>query len=436
MLMCAVLGLLVAGCSSGKKSARGHGAGGGQSAANDVHISITPASGAKDTAPNRGITVKAAGGKLSSVVARSGSGRIAGKLNADGTSWHSTWALPVSQHYTVTANATGASGQPVTQTSSFATFTPRQTFTTMIIEGYRQTYGVGMPIILYFDRPVTNKAAVERALQVKSSKRIMGAWYWDSRCGTAPECLYFRPRHYWPTHTQVSFTGHLDGVEAAPGVYGHHDLSQSFTIGSSLIVVASTSAHHMTVYKDGRVFARWPISTGRPGDDTPNGTYLTIEKANPVDMVGPGYNIEVPYSVRFTWSGDYLHDAYWSVGEQGFTNVSHGCVNMPPADAIIYYNMAVPGDPVKITGSPRAGVFDNGWTQWFLPWRQYLRGSAVHKAVLAGPHGSSFVHHRPRPVLTTTTTPTTTTPTTGTAPTTSTTPSTTTTVTSGAAPSG
>jgi L,D-transpeptidase catalytic domain len=79
---------------------------------------------------------------------------------------------------------------------------------------------------------------------------------------------------------------------------------------------------------------------------------LTIEKANPVDMVGPGYNIEVPWSVRITWSGDYLHDAYWSVGDQGFTNVSHGCVNMSPANAETFYEMAVPGDPVKIHGSP------------------------------------------------------------------------------------
>jgi hypothetical protein len=195
----------------------------------------------------------------------------------------------------------------------------------------------------------------------------------------------------------VSFTGHLNGVEAAPGVYGHHTLTQTFTIGRSLIVVASTAHHYMNVYRNGKQFAHWPISTGKPGDDTPNGTYLTIEKANPVDMVGPGYNIEVPLSVRITWSGDYLHDAFWSVGDQGFTNVSHGCVNMSPADAAIYYKMAVPGDPVKITGSPRAGTWDNGWTMWFLSWRRWVRGSALHKAVRAGPHGSMLVNpHRPR----------------------------------------
>jgi hypothetical protein len=53
--------------------------------------------------------------------------------------------------------------------------------------------------------------------------------------------------------------------------------------------------------------------------------------------------------------------------------------------------MAMPGDPVTITGSPLAGTWGNGWTEWFLSWRQLLGGSALHEAVVAGPHGSSFV---------------------------------------------
>ena len=312
-------------------------------------------------------------------------------MNAAGTAWHSSWALNVSQRYTVTATAAGSSGEPVTRRSRFRTFTPAKTFTTEIIEGYKQTYGVGMPIILYFSRPIANRAAVERALEIKTSKPVVGAWRWDGSCGVAPVCLYFRPRRYWPANTRISFAAHLNGVEAAPGVYGHHTLTQRFSIGTPLIVVANTADHYMNVYRDGKQFAHWPISTGKPGDETPNGTYLTIEKANPVDMVGPGYNIEVPWSVRFTWSGDYLHDAYWSVGEQGYTNVSHGCVNMSPADAQTYYEMAVPGDPVKIVGSPRAGVWDNGWTMWFLSWKRWVRGSALHKLVRAGPGGSIFV---------------------------------------------
>jgi lipoprotein-anchoring transpeptidase ErfK/SrfK len=340
--------------------------------------------------------VRAFGGKINDVAVHTAGEAVRGTFNSDHTTWHSKWALNVSQSYTIVASALGSNGTHTTRRQSFRTFTPRQTFDTKIIEGDGQTYGVGMPIILYFSRPISNRTAVERSLDIRSSKRVTGAWYWDTQCGTAPVCLYFRPKRYWPAHTRVSFIGHLDGVQGAPGVYGHHTLTQSFTIGSSLTVLVSTSAHYMNVYRDKKLFAHWPISSGRPGDDTPNGEYLTIEKANPVDMVGPGYNIQVPYSVRFTWSGDYLHDAYWSVGEQGFTNVSHGCVNMSPANAATFYNMAVPGDPVKVVGSPRAGTWDNGWTMWFLPWKKWLQGSALHAAVRTGPHGSTILHRHHR----------------------------------------
>ncbi len=392
--MCLAFGLVLAACGGGGKSSSGgsQGAGGKSGHAQpSVQISITPTSGRTDTAPNRGITVKASGGRISTVTVHTRGDSVTGKLNSAGTVWHSAWALNVSQRYTVIATAVSSGGSQVTHRASFRTLTPEQTFETRIIEGDHQTYGVGMPIILLFSRPISDRAAVERSLQIKTSNRVTGAWYWDSECGTAPVCLYFRPRHYWPAHTRVSFTGHLDGVEVAPGVYGHHTLTQDFSIGSPLTVLVSTAGHYMNVYRDRKLFAHWPISSGRPGDDTPNGNYLTIEKENPVDMVGPGYNIEVPFSVRFTWSGDYLHDAYWSVGEQGFTNVSHGCVNMSPADAETFYNMAVPGDPVEVTGSPRAGTWDNGWTMWFLNWKRWVHGSALRAAVKVGPHGSQFV---------------------------------------------
>ncbi len=338
------------------------------------------------------ITVTSASGPIRSVQVTAGhrqvpvSGHLSTTAGGKRATWHSTWALHTAQRYTVTATAAAAGGKTVSTTSTFRTITPAGTFTTEIYEGYRQTFGVGMPIILYFSQPITRRAAVERALQVTTSKPVYGAWYWDG-----DKTLYFRPESYWPAHTTVSFDGHLDGVAGAKGMYGTADLTQTFRIGGSLIVTASTAMHQMHVYRNGHLLYTWPISTGRPGDDTPNGTYLTIDKANPVLMTGPGYSLEVPWSVRFTWSGDYLHDAYWSVGEQGFTNVSHGCVNMPPADAQTYYQMENPGDPVMITGSPLAGTWDNGWTMWFLSFRKLVKGSALGQAVQAGPHGSRFV---------------------------------------------
>jgi lipoprotein-anchoring transpeptidase ErfK/SrfK len=388
--------LLIVGCQSGSSAASPGGPASGTAtspSAAGMRLSITPASGARQVSPARGITVNAAGGKLSSVTVQAAGEQVTGALNAARTRWHSSWALGTSARYTVTARAVSQSGQAVTQTSSFRTLTPARTFQTQIFEGYHKIYGVGMPIMLTFSQPITDKAAVERSLQLRTSKPVVGAWYWDG-----DKTLNFRPRGYWPAHTRVSFTGHLDGVEGSPGMYGTHTLTQSFTIGRSLIVVASTASHQMKLYRGGRVLHRWPISTGRPGDNTPNGTYLTIEKGNPVLMVGPGYRLEVPWSVRFTWSGDYLHDAFWSVGEQGFTNVSHGCVNMAPADAEAYYKMERPGDPVTVTGSPRAGVWDNGWTEWFLSWPKYLKGSALHEAVQAGPDGSTFVSPSSLPV--------------------------------------
>jgi lipoprotein-anchoring transpeptidase ErfK/SrfK len=359
------------------------------------YLEISPAPGAKDVNPANGITVTAVhGGKITNVsVKTTGDDPVTGALSAAKTSWHSTYALPTDASYTVTAAGTDSSGRPVTATSSFRTPNPSEVFATEIYEGAGATYGVGMPIMLTFSSPIENKAAVERSLQITTSKPVIGAWHWDGS-----EQLDFRPRDFWPADTTVSFDGHLDGVEGAPGRYGVHDLTQSFTIGQSLIAVANTDTHRTQIYVGGKLAYNWPISTGRTTMPTPDGTYLTVQKNNPVRMIGGGkkgspgyYNELVNWAVRFTYSGDYYHSAPWSVVDQGTTNVSHGCVNLPPADAETYFKLAVPGDPITVTGSPRPGRWDDGWTVWFLSWNQVLSGSALGEAVVAGPQGSTFV---------------------------------------------
>ena len=359
-----------------------------------ARLSITPATGSSRADPSGGVTVSVSRGTIRDVTVTRGSQPVDGSFNAAHTSWHTTWPLLPSRSYTVTASAIDKHRRAVTQTSAFRTVRPRVALQTQIIEGSHQVYGVGMPVILTFSHPVAPqyRAAVERSIQLTTSKPVVGAWYWDKALVPAGTSLVFRTRAYWPQHTRVSIVAHLAGVKVARGVYGTSNLSQSWRIGKSLIAVVDTSGHYAHIYYGNKLFGVWPISTGSPGDDTANGTYLTIEKGNPVLMSGPGYHdFPVPYSVRFTWSGNYMHDAYWSVGEQGYSNVSHGCVNLSPENAATYYNLAVPGDPVTVIHSPSAGTWDDGWTQWFLSWKQLLKGSATHMAVEAGPTGSSFV---------------------------------------------
>jgi lipoprotein-anchoring transpeptidase ErfK/SrfK len=370
-----------------------------------VRLEITPASGGMGVRPDRQVTVVASGGTLRSVSVRGAGAQLPGRFDAQRQRWTSGSALHVASRYTVTATGSNPTGQVVIATSTFRTLSPTHTLTAQVAEDGGATYGVGMPIQVSFNRSVVDKAAVERALHLTTSKPVVGAWYW-----TDDQHVTFRPRDYWPAHITVTVSAALHGVRAAAGVYGRTDVTRSFRIGQSLIVTASTASHRLQLYRNGRLLHNWPISTGRPGDDTPDGTYLTIEKASPVRMrpagIAPGqpgyYDLQVPWAVRITWSGIYLHDAWWSVDQQGHINVSHGCVNLPPAAAESYYKMAVAGDPVTITGSPVSGNSGDGWTDWFHSWSYLLAHSALHQAVVAGPSGSTFVRASAVPASTAT----------------------------------
>jgi lipoprotein-anchoring transpeptidase ErfK/SrfK len=352
-------------------------------------VAITPANGTARVKPNKGVTVTVAHGKVESVKVVTGSDPAAGTLSQNGSVWHSLWPLRPGTHYTVSVTALGTDGKTVTATSSFKTLTPASTFNASTILG-NQTYGVGMPIAINFSQPVLPRfqASVERAVEIKSSNPVVGAFYWDGN-----QQLDFRTQQYWPQKTKVSFDAHFNGIEIAPGVYGTSNLSQKFRIGWSLIGLTSTVTHKTRIYWKGKYYQTWTDSSGAPGDDTADGTYLTIEKANPTLMSGPGYkNVPVYWSVRFTWSGNYYHDAPWSLGQQGFENVSHGCVNLSPQHSQWYYDRAVPGDPITITGSPVAGKWDDGYTEWFLSWNKLLKGSPVHEAVQVTSTGSTWVN--------------------------------------------
>ena len=52
-----------------------------------------------------------------------------------------------------------------------------------------ETVGVGMPIMVTFSQPITDRAAVERSFAIYADKPVVGAWYWMSN-----ETMWSGPR--------------------------------------------------------------------------------------------------------------------------------------------------------------------------------------------------------------------------------------------------
>ena len=71
-----------------------------------------------------------------------------------------------------------------------------------------------------------------------------------------------------------------------------------------------------------------------------------------------GYRTEVDYATQMSYSGIYVHAAPWSVGSQGYSNVSHGCLNVSTSNAQWFYENTKRGDIVVVSntvGSAAAG---------------------------------------------------------------------------------
>ncbi|MGK5554184.1 Ig-like domain-containing protein [Actinomadura kijaniata] len=398
--------MLATACSGGGDKGSGE-----LSAADKNTVSITPGNGTDKVKPDAPIEVRAGEGTLEGVTVQGKGVTVTGRLSPDKKSWRSDRTLAPGTSYTVTAQAR-LDGKVNTVTSTFKTLKPAKTLTITDITPNQkgEEVGVGMPIFVRFNRPVTDRAAVERALKVTPDHPVEGAWRWiDS------QQVIYRTRTYWKAHQKVRFNAALAGVNAGGGVYGAKDSEATLNIGAAQITTGNISGHHMTVRRDGKKLRTIPFSAGNGTTreyTTTSGVHLLMEKASPVTMVSPGrkegdpgyYKTVVQWAVRFSNSGEYTHSAPWSVGSQGSANVSHGCLNLSPANAKWYYDIMQRGDVLKLTGSSREVEWDNGWSFWQMPFSQWKKGSALKDQVAAG-----------TPTAPTTGAPTTGAPTTGTA---------------------
>ncbi|WP_233526312.1 L,D-transpeptidase [Actinomadura spongiicola] len=347
-------------------------------------VTITPANGTAQVRPDGTIEVKLSDGKLQNVTVQGQGATITGKFDGGRRTWRSTRTLTPGTSYTVTAQARD-DGKTRTVTSSFTTLKADKTLSivdvTPNVKG--EKVGIGMPIIVRFDRPVANKAAVERTLRVTPDKPVEGSWRWIS----ADQVVY-RTKTYWQPHQTVRFHASLAGVNAGGGVYGAEDEQATLTIGAAQVTTGDIDGHHMTVTRDGKKLRTVPFSAGNGQTreyTTTSGVHLLMEKGNPVTMTSPGrkpgdagyYKQVVNYAVRFSNSGQYVHSAPWSVGSQGSVNVSHGCLNVSPANAKWFYDVMQRGDVLKLTGTNREFEPDNGWGFWQLSYDEWRQGSAL-----------------------------------------------------------
>ena len=136
-----------------------------------------------------------------------------------------------------------------------------------------------------------------------------------------------------------------------------------FAAGAAQAKVAITidkDAQVMTVAVDGVQRYRWPVSTGIPSRETPNGAFRAFR------MEEEHYSKEfddapMPHSIFFTKIGHAIHGTD-SEGRLG-TPASHGCVRLSKANATTLYALVeeqgVLNTTVTLTGSATVALARN-----------------------------------------------------------------------------
>ena len=232
------------------------------------------------------------------------------------------------------------------------------------------TYGIGAVVVAHFAAPVDDRGAAEQQLAVSTSPPVSGAWHWvDDRTA------HWRPPQYYAPGTTVTVG---------------QDAPVTFTIGASHMSIADDATKQVSVYDGGKLVRTMPTSMGRGGTDkvgnttlsfwTQPGVYTVMDKSNPVVMDSStyglpinshlGYKESIPYAVRISTDGIYMHELDATVWAQGNTDTSHGCLNLNHDNAA-FYNFSVPGDVVEVrnTGGQPLQLWQNG--DWSVPWEQW-----------------------------------------------------------------
>jgi lipoprotein-anchoring transpeptidase ErfK/SrfK len=351
-------------------------------------VVASPALGASDLDPAAPISIAVKNGTIKSLQVVTPAGKtVAGKLSADNSSWKLGEDLGYGKTYTVNGTAVGRNGKSVKISGTYSTLSPQDEATAHISPGDGEVVGVAAPIIVRFSSdPTEQKAAIEKRMKIVTSPAVQGSWAWITHDGDTYPSLDWRPKNYWPQFTKVHVEADIYGTEFSDSVYGAADETSDFAIGRNQVVIADAKKFDIVVQQSGKTVATYPASFG--GGDDPNsrfglspqqvtrsGIHIVMDKQQTVSMSNPGFytNSIEHWAVRISDNGEFIHENPNTVGDQGNTNVSHGCINLSPTAAVAYYDSAIYGDPVDVTNtsvqlSPADGdIYD--WTYSWSAWK-------------------------------------------------------------------
>ena len=352
-----------------------------------AHLKFQPGDTATDVVPIAPVSVEVGDGWFQHVALQNSSGKvIAGTLNQDRTVYTVTEPLGYDSTYTWTGSAVGHDGKAIPVKGKFTTVTPSKKIDGGFQLADGQTVGIAAPIIIQFDSPISDKAAVERGLTVTTNPPVEGSWAWlpDETKGAR---IHYRSREYYPAGTTVNVDAKFYGQPFGDGAYGAQDMSLKIQIGRRQVVRAEVSSHRIQVTTDAGVIMDFPCSYGeadKARNVTRNGIHVVTEKYADFYMSNPaaGYsNAHERWAVRISNNGEFIHANPSSAGAQGNTNVTNGCINLSTSDAAQYYATAIYGDPVEVTGSSIQLSYSDGdiW-DWAVDWNTWVSMSALPPA--------------------------------------------------------
>ena len=244
-------------------------------------------------------------------------------------------------------------------------------------------YGVGMPVIAFFSKKITDGKPLQNATTVTvNGKPVKGAWYFEYSSANKgyPIEGHFRLASYWPAHSKIHVGIPVRGVSAGAGLSYDNDLTLDFTTHDRIVSTVDDSSHRMTVTDDGRQYGTFPVSLGASSTPTARGTKVIMEKGRSICMRGPGYSeCGIKYTQRLTYGGEYLHAAPWNVSNiDGGVDSSNGCTNLRLADAKKLYGFLGVGDVVRYPNADGPAMsLGAGYGDWNVSWSQWRTGGLV-----------------------------------------------------------